>query len=113
MSGPTLTAKTPAHFYVYYRVDGDMAAARAKIAALTAEVEARTGVSGRLLARCDDPSTWMEVYEPVRDAAAFARALAACVRKTGAAAVAADGMRRIECFAAPGSEWARGRVRPE
>jgi hypothetical protein len=107
-----LTAKTPAHFYVYYHVEGDMMAARARIAALMAEVEARTGISGRLLARCDDPSTWMEVYEPVRDAAAFARALAACVRRIGAAAVAADGVRRIECFAAPGSEGARSRAHP-
>lgn len=107
-----MSATTPAHFYVYYRVDGDMVAARAKIAALIAEVEARTGISGRLLARCEDPSTWMEVYEPVRDAARFARALATCVRRTGAAAVAADGIRRIECFAAFGSERARGRARP-
>ena len=107
-----MSAKTPAHFYVYYRVDGDTAAARAKIAALIAAVEARTGIAGRLLARCEDPSTWMEVYEPVRDAAPFARALAACVRRTGAAAVAADGVRRIECFAAVGSERARGRARP-
>lgn len=107
-----MSAKPPAHFYVYYRVDGDVVAARAKIAALMADVEARTGVSGRLLARREDPSTWMEVYEPVRDAAAFARALAACVRRIGAAAVSADGIRRIECFAALGSEQARSRTRP-
>lgn len=105
------TAKTPAHFYVYYRVDGDPVAARAKIAALIAEVEARTGIAGRLLARCDDPSTWMEVYEPVRDAAPFARALAACVRRVGAAVVATDGIRRIECFAGLGTPSARGGAR--
>jgi hypothetical protein len=102
-----LTARAPAHFYVYYRVDDDTAVARAKIGALIAEVEARTGISGRLLARCEDPSTWMEVYEPIRDPGSFARTLAACVRSVGAADVAVDGTRRIECFAALGMDPAR------
>jgi len=106
-----LTTRAPAHFYVYYRVGEDTAEARAKIGALIAEVEARTGISGRLLARCDDASTWMEVYEPVRNAGSFARTLAACVRKAGAADVAADGTRRIECFAAPGPDPARRSAR--
>jgi uncharacterized protein DUF4936 len=90
----------PSHFYVYYRIAGDRAAARATIGALMTEVEARTGIVGRLLARHDDPSTWMEVYEPVENAAAFARALAACVRRFGAAGFARDGRRSVERFAA-------------
>ncbi len=91
-----------AHFYVYYRVVADTRAARATIGALMANVEERTGVSGRLLARIDDPSTWMEVYEPVGNADAFARTLAACVRKFAAEAVAVDGTRKVERFAALG-----------
>jgi hypothetical protein len=91
--------RAPLHFFVYYRVQGDEVAARAAVSALVAEVEARSGICGRLLARRDDPSTWMEVYEPVHDAGAFRRTLAACVRKVGAAGFAAGGVRRIECFA--------------
>ena len=89
-----------ARIYVYYRVVADTAAVRATIHALMAEVEARTGISGRLLARCDDPATWMEVYAPVVDASAFTRELAALVRKHGAAAFAHDRKRHVERFAA-------------
>ena len=103
-----MSARTPSHVYVWYRVAADTPAARAKIGALLADVEARTGVAGRLLARCDDPSTWMEVYEPVGGVGAFTRTLAACVRRQGAAAVAADGNRRSECFAALPAHLPRG-----
>ncbi len=30
-----------------------------------------TGISGRILRRRDDPTTWMEIYEHVPDAASF------------------------------------------
>jgi hypothetical protein len=96
-----MAARPVSHVYVYYRVADDTAAARATIGALMADVEAGTGVAGRLLARCDDPRTWMEVYEPVMDSAAFARQLAALVRRHRATAVAADGKRHVERFAAP------------
>lgn len=91
-------ATPPSHFYVYYRVAADTAESRALIAALMAEVEARTGISGRLLARCEDPSTWMEVYEAVVDANAFLSALDGSVRTNGAASVAINGRRTIERF---------------
>jgi len=103
-----MSARSPSHVYVWYRVAADTPAARAKIGALLADVEARTGVSGRLLARRDDPSTWMEVYEPVGRVGAFTRTLAACVRRQGAADVAADGNRRSECFAALPPQPPRG-----
>jgi hypothetical protein len=102
MNGTNAVADAPSHFYVYYRITADTAAARATIGALMADVEARTGVSGRLLARSDDPSTWMEIYEPVGDPGAFARTLAACVRTRAAAAVAADEIRTVERFSALG-----------
>jgi len=88
-----------AQFFVYYRV-AEPAKALLAVGDLLADVEARTGVAGRLVARCDDPSTWMEIYEPVADADAFARDLAACVRNTGAADVAANGVRTVERFRA-------------
>jgi hypothetical protein len=91
---------TGAHFYVYYRVTADTAAARACIRALMTDVEARTGAKGLLLARQDDPSTWMEVYAPVARATAFRRALAALVAKHGATMHTRDGHRHIESFGA-------------
>ena len=61
-----MAARGPEHVYVYYRLAGDPRGGRARaVAALLADVEARTGVGGRLLVRRDDPRTWMEVYEPV------------------------------------------------
>jgi hypothetical protein len=93
----------PTHCYVYYRVTGDARSARAAVATMMADLEARTGVAGRLLARTDDPSTWLEVYEPVHHPAAFGRALAVCVRRHGVAAFAHDGQRHLERFrACPG-----------
>jgi len=97
-----MSAREPEHVYVYYRLAGDAAAARAAVARLFADVEARTGVAGRLLERRQPPRTWLEVYEPVRAPAAFLRALAAAVRRQHAADHAIDGRRVIERFAAAG-----------
>jgi hypothetical protein len=107
-----VAARLPSHVYVYYRVSADTVAARAAIGALMAEVEARTGVAGRLLARCDDPATWLEVYEPVLHPRRFARTLAACVRRCAADRVAAQGVRHVECFVAPAPARVRHRTRP-
>lgn len=96
-----MAARVPEHVYVYYRLAGDDRAARAAIARLFADVEARTGIAGRLLERRELPRTWLEVYEPVPAPAAFLRALAAAVRRQRAADHAIDGRRVIERFAAP------------
>jgi len=85
--------------YVYYRVTATGAPAREAVAALFAAVAAATGVGGRLLARCDDAATWMEVYEPVADAGAFVPRLAALARAHGVGTLAVDGERHTECFA--------------
>ncbi len=85
---------------VYYRVTADTAPARARIHALIAEVEVRTGVQGGLLARCDDPSTWMEIYTPVARTATFRRTLATLAAKHGAMLLARDGQRHVESFGA-------------
>jgi hypothetical protein len=88
------------HVYVYYRQCGDAAAAHVAVAALFADIEAQTGVSGRLLVRRDDDQTWMEVYEPVTQSAAFLRLLAERVRQHGLSAYAAGTRRTVERFVA-------------
>jgi len=90
----------PAQLYVYYRIGADAAAARRAVAGLLADVTKATGVAGRLVARCDDATTWMEIYEPVDDPEDFARRLAALVATHGAGAFAIDGTRHVECFRA-------------
>ena len=60
------------NYYVYYRVElVRFAEMRAAVEKLFATVEREAGVRGRWMQRRDDPSTWMEVYEGVRDTAAF------------------------------------------
>jgi hypothetical protein len=60
------------NYYVYYKLSpasvGDM---RAKVQALFSLVEQQLGVRGRWMRRHDDPTTYMEVYEGVRDERAF------------------------------------------
>ena len=60
------------NYYVYYRIDaGQVEAFRLSVQELFKAIEGRTGVRGRWMRRRDDPSTYMEVYEGVRDEAAF------------------------------------------
>ena len=86
-------------FYVYYRIATDSAGAR-RIGALLADVEARTGVRGTLLARSDDPTTWMETYAPVTRAASFRRVLATLAQEHEATALTTDGQRHVEAVRA-------------
>jgi len=92
MSGAT-------HFYVWYTVTAERELAVRAVADLIAAVEDDTGVAGRVLARRDDASTWMEIYENVGDAAAFERTLATLVRRHDVARVS-GGVRHVERFAA-------------
>lgn len=88
-------------YFVYYRVAGDDAAIRARIAALLNEVERRTGVRGRVFRRTDHSATWMETYEGITDPGAFDRALEAAVAESGFAAILAPDQRRhVERFVA-------------
>jgi quinol monooxygenase YgiN len=60
------------NYYVYYKVTPErVQEVRARIEALLQAVEKQCGVRGRLMHRRDDPSTYMEVYEDVRDETAF------------------------------------------
>ena len=60
------------NYYVYYKFDpARVAEMRSLVESLFSEIEKQCGVRGRWMRRRDDPSTYMEVYEDVRDAAAF------------------------------------------
>jgi len=60
------------NYYVYYKLNAaDVAAFRLKIEDLFRKVKSDFGVQGRWMRRRDDPSTYMEVYEGVRDEAGF------------------------------------------
>jgi hypothetical protein len=84
--------------YVYYRVADASEPARRAIASMLADLETRTGVVGRLLMRCDDAKTWMEVYEGVHDVASFRALLDQCAKEHGVDAIAHEGARHVECF---------------
>jgi len=59
-------------YYIYYRVQADrVASLQDEVRQLFRVVEAATGVRGRWMRRRDEPATYMEVYEDVRDEQAF------------------------------------------
>lgn len=60
------------NYYVYYRLSPDQVhEARKTVQSLFDAVEKACGVRGRWMRRRDDPSTYMEVYEDVKDEAAL------------------------------------------
>ena len=60
------------HYYVYYKISPDqISRLRDAVQILFKTIEKQCGVRGRWMRRRDDPSTYMEVYEEVEDAAAF------------------------------------------
>ena len=60
------------NYYVYYKVEPEvLALLRAAVEELFQEIEKQTGVRGRWMHRRDDPLTYMEVYEDVKDEKAF------------------------------------------
>jgi hypothetical protein len=89
----------PVQFFIWYEVAGDPVRARAAVDALMADVARTTGIRGRLHVRCDRPTTWMEIYADVADAAGFEDEIAAAVKRhdvmqhTG-------GTRHVEAFVA-------------
>ena len=90
------------HYYVYYRVlPTHPAAAKAALARILTQLEERTGVTGRLLQRQDEPLLWMEIYEGVRDAHGFERVLSKLLAAADFTALLAPGSaRKTERFVA-------------
>jgi hypothetical protein len=82
-------------YYVYYRVPREnFERALAAVAELQRAVAASTGITGRLMRRRDDETTWMEIYESVSDAASLEATLARLVRELGILALLAPGTSR-------------------
>lgn len=64
-------------YFIYYRVETSrLPGLRAEIERLFGVIERETGVRGRWMRRRDEPGTYMEVYEGVRDDAGFEALLA-------------------------------------
>ena len=60
------------NYYVYYKVEPELLALlRSAVEELFGKIEKQTGVRGRWMHRRDDPLTYMEVYEDVKDEKAF------------------------------------------
>jgi len=60
------------HYYVYYKLAPEQVPQlRGMVESLFGAIEKQCGVRGRWMHRRDDPSTYMEVYEEVKDAVAF------------------------------------------
>ena len=60
------------HYYVYYKITPEQASQlRRAVQTLFNTIEKQCAVRGRWMHRRDDPSTYMEVYEDVKDVAAF------------------------------------------
>jgi hypothetical protein len=55
------------------------------------------GPPPRRLIRCDDPATWMEIFEGIADFKRFEAALNACAETFNCAAFT-RGDRHLECF---------------
>jgi hypothetical protein len=91
-----------ASYYIYYRVPaGNAERARSAVAALQRDLAVATGITGRLLRRRDDETTWMEIYENVPDGEAFESSLAELVARHGVLALMAPGSsRKQEIFRA-------------
>jgi len=84
--------------YVYYRIDPAQAGvAASRIDALLSALAAHCRQPPRRLHRCDDRSTWMEIYEGIADFAAFAAALGAATQAYDCTAFTL-GERHLECF---------------
>ncbi len=88
------------NYYVYYKID---LARRDTLAAVVAElfdaVKKETGLNGKWLHRRDDAATYMEVFEGVRDDAAFESLLKRESDRLGFQQYLQPGAaRRTECF---------------
>jgi len=60
------------NYYVYYKVEPELLALlRSAVEELFEKIEKQTGIRGRWMHRRDDPLTYMEVYEDVKDEKAF------------------------------------------
>lgn len=84
--------------YVYYRIaPAAQAAAANAVSRVFALLAPHCAAPPQLKQRCDDASTWMEIYPGVHDFAAFQRALTQALRQHP---LLTAEERHVECFAA-------------
>lgn len=88
------------NYYIYYRLNPHYEAeAGAAVKQMQFELEAETGIEGRLLQKRGEPRLWMEVYENVAAGDAFEAMINKAVEQTGFARFLLAGTeRRMECF---------------
>lgn len=71
-------------YYVYYRVDAArLGTLRIEIEQLFDAIEIQCGVRGRWMRRRDEATTYMEIYEGVKDETAFEAVLEREAAKLG------------------------------
>jgi hypothetical protein len=86
------------HYYIYYRVsDKEADEAETLVRSMQARLACRSGISGRLLKKREEPVLWMEVYEDVAEPGRFERLLDQAVDEFDLA-MFIDGPRKTECF---------------
>lgn len=86
-------------YYVWYRVARTDRDTETVVRGMMARLACRSGITGVLSRKADEPRLWMEVYAGVTDAAAFERRLAQVVDEFDVE-MFLDGPRRTECFLA-------------
>ncbi|MFZ1908865.1 MAG: DUF4936 family protein [Burkholderiales bacterium] len=89
-----------ASIYVYYKVDPErLRDLRDVVEQLFTAIQREDGVLGRWQRRRDDPTTYMEVYSDVQDAARFEALLAReCARLRVDRYLPPGSARRVELF---------------
>jgi hypothetical protein len=87
------------HVYIYYRIDPAQASAAARaIDALLAQLVPHCAHPPRRMHRCNDPTTWMEIYAGIANFPVFAAALSESVQALNCTSFI-QGERHLECFA--------------
>lgn len=84
-------------YCVWYRVSADGPDTETVLRSMMARLACRTGITGRLMKKRDEPRLWMEVYQGIVDAGAFESRLAQAVDEYDVGMFVA-GERRVECF---------------
>jgi quinol monooxygenase YgiN len=73
------------NYYVYYKIAPERSGeVQSLVKALFAELEKQTGIRGRWMRRRDDPTTYMEVYEDVKEDGEAHAAFEALLAREGA-----------------------------
>ena len=72
------------NYYVYYRIEPSrLRELWPLVQQLFLEIEQQTGIRGRWMRRRDDPTTYMEVFEGVKDEGEFEKLLASASARLG------------------------------